>query len=269
MGIDFTLKRYGELIVALKAAGYQFSGFEKFMLDSGGRTIILRHDVDRFPGRALVMAEMETAHGVQGSYHFRIHGDSFDPGIIKRIAAMGHEIAYHYEDLSRAARGKTKPEDRLKEALHNFTDNLNSLRSYYPVTVISMHGDPRQTFDNRDLWDHFDYKSLGLVCEPYLDIDYTTVLYLTDTGRCWDADNTNIRDKVTFRGKSSLNNEHKFRSTVDMILKVKSGAFPEKAIISTHPQRWSDDLWVWLKELVWQNVKNTGKYSISKLRKRT
>jgi len=266
MEFDFTLKRYSELIDALKAAGYRFSSFEDFMLHPGGRTIVLRHDVDRFPARALEMAELENARSVKGSYHFRVYGDSFDPGIIKTIASLGHEIAYHYEDLSRVAGNKSNPEDWVKEALHNFDSNLKSLRSYYPVKVISMHGDPSQSYDNRDLWDHFNYKSLGLLCEPYLDIDYTSVLYLTDTGRRWDADSTNIRDKIPVRGGRLLSEEYNFKTTAEIILKVKSGTFPAMAILSSHPQRWSDNRWIWLQELVWQNTKNAVKYLLSKFR---
>jgi len=32
--------------------------------------------------------------------------------------------------------------------------------------------------------------------EPYFDVDFKEVLYLTDTGRRWDGDAFNIRDKV-------------------------------------------------------------------------
>jgi len=33
-------------------------------------------------------------------------------------------------------------------------------------------------------------------------------------------------------------------------------------MITVHPQRWSDQLWPWVKELVWQNVKNVFKYFV-------
>ena len=34
-----------------------------------------------------------------------------------------------------------------------------------------------------------------IVCEPYFDIDVSDVLYLTDTGRRWDGERSNIRDR--------------------------------------------------------------------------
>ena len=39
-------------------------------------------------------------------------------------------------------------------------------------------------------------KSLDLVGEPYYDLNYKDILYLTDTGRCWDGYKYSVRDKV-------------------------------------------------------------------------
>jgi hypothetical protein len=34
------------------------------------------------------------------------------------------------------------------------------------------------------------------------------------------------------------------------------GALPDQAMITVHPQRWNDRAVPWVRELVWQNVKN-------------
>lgn len=39
---------------------------------------------------------------------------------------------------------------------------------------------------NLELWKRYDYKELGIIGEPYLDVDFDEVFYLTDTGRRWD-----------------------------------------------------------------------------------
>jgi len=62
--------------------------------------VILRHDVDRLPENALVFARIEKQVGIKVSYYFRIVEESFDEDIIRQIADMGHEIGYHYENLS-------------------------------------------------------------------------------------------------------------------------------------------------------------------------
>jgi hypothetical protein len=52
----------------------------------------------------------------------------------------------------------------------------------------------------------------------------------------------------------------RFRHTWDIILAAERGLLPDKVMINTHPQRWDDKFGPWVKELVWQNVKNVVKY---------
>ena len=49
------------------------------------------------------------------------------------------------------------------------------------------------------MWKYYDYRDFGIEGEPYFDIDFEKVLYLTDTGRRWDGGAVAIRDKVTAR----------------------------------------------------------------------
>ena len=95
---DFTLKTYRVLLESISSLS--FRTFEAFVKNSSPPCIILRHDVDRRPEYSLRFAEMQHALGICSSYYFRIVAASFSPNIIERIAALGHEIGYHYENLS-------------------------------------------------------------------------------------------------------------------------------------------------------------------------
>ncbi len=53
--------------------------------------------------------------------------------------------------------------------------------------------------DNRDLWKRYDYRDFGIIAEPYFDLDFDEVFYLTDTGRRWDGHKVSVRDKVRGR----------------------------------------------------------------------
>ena len=114
-----------------------------------------------------------------------------------------------------------------------------------------MHGSPLSKFDNRDLWHDYDYRDFGIIGEPYFDVDYSEVLYLTDTGRRWDNSNMNVRDKVTNGFNVS------FRSTNDIIRNI--AGLPDKVMFNFHPQRWDNDILPWARELVLQNLKNVIK----------
>ena len=95
------------------------------------------------------------------------------------------------------AKAAGSPEEELAaRAFESFRENLAYFRTFYPVRVISMHGSPAERIDNRLVWKYFDYHECDIVCEPYFDLDYSDMLYLTDTGRRWDGDRYNIRDKA-------------------------------------------------------------------------
>ena len=56
----------------------------------------------------------------------------------------------------------------------------------------------------------------------------------------------------------------RFHSTVEIIRAIERGELPEQVMFTFHPQRWSDDPAAWVKELVWQGVKNGVKKGIVK-----
>lgn len=273
---DFTPDTYCLLLRTLADRGYVFCTFEQFMTGQPSRAVVLRHDVDKHPLRALAIAELEHERQAKASYHIRVTSDRgvhAEASVLGKIIGMGHEIAYHYEDLSRALDkiGKSRfsrigPEDfseGIRMAKKSFAQNLELLRQYYPVRVISMHGDPISAHDNRKLWDYVSYADFDIVCEPYLDIDYNKVLYLTDTGRRWDTANANRRDRVlNMQYPGSIGTERHnltFHTTFDIIRTVSSGEMPDRLIINTHPQRWNSSLVPWIKELVGQNIRNVIK----------
>ncbi|HRQ68417.1 MAG TPA: hypothetical protein P5031_07620 [Candidatus Syntrophosphaera sp.] len=243
---DFTLKAYTNLLKALKESSCVFHPFSAYLNEPAYRVFILRHDVDKMPQNALDFARLEHEMGISASYYFRIVPQSFNPKIIKEIASLGHEIGYHYEDMD-LCKGD------VDKSYASFQKNLAKLREIAPIQTVCMHGSPLSKYDNRDLWKKYDYRELGIIGEPYFDIDYSKVFYLTDTGRKWNSTDTSIRDKVA----SSFHIE--IRNTQHLIQLIREGKLPDQVMINTHPQRWNDNLLLWTRELFWQTIKNQGK----------
>ena len=163
----------------------------------------------------------------------------------------------------------TNPNNQEKKlynvAIESFIENLEKLRRVVPIETICMHGSPLSRWDNRLLWNYFDYRDFGIVGEPYFDIDFEKVLYLTDTGRRWDG--VAIRDKAQSSGRraqSKKGQRDDFHSTFDIINAAKGNRLPDQIMLTVHPQRWDDRILPWLKELVWQNVKNIVKRAVVK-----
>lgn len=251
--MDFTLARYKKLLTTLKRMDYTFLTFEQYCDARAADTlparyVILRHDVDLRAANSLRFAQIEHAFGIQASYYFRVVPQSNCPDVIRRIAALGHEIGYHYEDMS-LAKGD------VEKAYAHFVENLAYFRTFYPVRTICMHGAPTSRYDGRDLWKQYDYKALNLVGEPYFDVDYKQVFYLTDTGRCWDGYRFSVRDKVPEQEQWIADGRtfHTTRQVIDWL----DGSV--NMLITTHPQRWTDSTLLWLKEWGVQNLKNQVK----------
>jgi hypothetical protein len=162
---------------------------------------------------------------------------------MKKIKSLGHEIGYHYETMDTA-------NGDVDKAWEQFIFNLNELRKLAEVKTICMHGSPMSKFDNKDLWGKFDYKTLGLIGEPYFDIDFNQVLYLTDTGRRWDGHRVSVRDKV----ETGFN--FVFHTTNDIINALGKSELPQQIMFNFHPQRWHNNRFDWTKELIVQNLKN-------------
>jgi hypothetical protein len=252
--MDFTLKKYSELLQKLLDGGYSFITFEAYCKnkDLKGRSVILRHDVDLKAENSLATAKIEHAMGIRASYYFRVVEQSNKPDIIKAIADLGHEIGYHYEDMAICNGDADK-------AIVHFKEQLAYFRKFYPVKTICMHGSPRSQFDGKDLWKHFDYHDFGIIGEPYFDVDFSRVFYLTDTGRRWDGFNVSVRDKVPVYQDEWIKKGLVYHSTDDVIASIGSKTLPEHLMITTHPQRWTDDKLQGLKEYAVQSAKNIVK----------
>lgn len=251
--MDFNINVYSQLLLTLKKKHYLFNNSVKFREDNHKKSIFLRHDIDKNPHNALKIARFEYELGIKGIYYFRIIPSVFKPEIIREIAKLGHEIGYHYEDL-----GTNK--GQFKKAIQDFIINLDRFRSITNINSVSMHGHPLSKYNNLDLWKYYNYKNYGIDFEPYLDVDFNKVLYLTDTGRGWNLLKYSVRDKV-----GNPFNYHN-KTTYELIEDLEKGLLPDKIMITIHPQRWHNNIFLWLRELIMQRFKNIIKFFLIKIR---
>lgn len=211
-----------------------------------GPVLVLRHDVDDHPRRALAMAQLEQTLGISASYYFRYHPSVFNKTLIRQIYHCGHEVGYHYETLSKSRGNRIKAIDRFQKILSVF-------REICPIETISPHGSPLSRYDNQKMWESKEYRQWGITMDISMDTDFNRYLYLTETGRSWNSP-YNRRDKI----ESEI--RYDFRKTVELAQEIQNGRLPSLVMINIHPQRWTDNSWDWHLEKWGQAVRNLIKY---------
>ncbi len=246
---DFTLEIYQTLLQELLKAKYEFVKMEDYFsmpLNPQKKYVLMRHDVDRSPLNALAMARLESSLNIQATYYFRTIPVTFKSKTIKEISFLGHEIGYHYESLA-IAKGD------FEAAIKDFEHNLYRLRVLYPIKSIAMHGRPASKWDSRLLWEKYNYKEYGILSEPYFDLNFNKVAYITDASRSWNNGAFNRRDKV-----ESVFEFH-FKSTQDIIEAIKNNLLPQQVMFNIHPEHWAKDEKQWYKIFFVRALKNSIK----------
>lgn len=245
--MDFTLSKYKEILLALKNKNYNFYTMEDwFGKKNIERGVVIRHDVDRRAKNSLKKAVLENSLNIKSTYYFRIKKCSFKEDIIKKISELGHEIGYHYEELSTFDNNKEK-------AISEFKKNLSVLRKVSNISTIAMHGKPTSCVDNRNLFVNENLTEMNLLGDAYLSIDYSDKYYFSDTGRSWsNKSRTNYRDYVNSLPVENVNSSDELKNFI-------ASNKPSKIFLMTHPERWNNNPVNYLMYLMRDSIMRTGK----------
>ncbi len=249
---EFSQEKWKEIVSTAIKNGYPIYGVQSWIRDNPSKGVLIRHDVDRRPHNALHMAKNEAELGVRTTYYFRVTKGSFDKDIIREIHELGHEIGYHYEDLSFA-------NGNIDKASELFKRHLDQFKEICEVKTIAMHGRPFSPHNSIHMWNTLSLDSYGIEGEALRSIDYSDSFYFTDTGRSWSENSVNLRDRV------KALNPPEIASSDQIIEFINQG--PAKISLSAHPERWDDGLAPWLIQYSKDKFINLAKRAISMLRK--
>lgn len=235
MADGFTTAAYADLLDAADEGGYQFLTVADYLDTPAGdlpeRFLLLRHDVDRKVRNAARMARIEADRGVPATYYVRTA--TFDPGFVRALESLGHEVGYHYEDYVRS-------DGDLEDAHDRFGRNLQLFRRYCDVETVCMHGNPLSPHDNRDMWTAPGAPAFGeydLLGEAYLSMDFVDVTYFSDTGRTWRDGDLKIKDHPVGDSAKAVS----AADTADLAALLHAGAF-DRGCLLVHPERWADSV---------------------------
>lgn len=249
---DFTFNIFITLLQTYRNAGYKIMSVEDYLTKKeSGKALLLRHDVDRYPLNTLKMATLEAEQGFKATYYFRIIPSVYKEVIIKKVRDLGHEVSYHYEDLSLVKGDYNK-------AIKHFETGLNNIRKFASAKTICMHGSPLSKWDNKKLWDKYNYKDFGIIGDTSFDIDYNKVFYISDNGWGWNNTAVSVRDKV------DTNFQIPIKSTQHLMELIKTNQLPDQVMINAHPDTFFDPGFKWFVNMLKIKSKNIVKRQIVK-----
>lgn len=143
---DFSYNYFKDLLKAAK------SNFESHLLseapqivgklDNGKSKLILRHDIDVSPMRALRMARIEKSLGIFATYLVMTESslysleDDNSRDILQKIVDMGHEIGLHVDP-------RTNGFDSIEAKIDSGCKELETISSL-PVLAVSFHRPPKK-----------------------------------------------------------------------------------------------------------------------------
>lgn len=197
----FTFESYEQLLERFVTTGYDFVGYND--TPSCG-DIILRHDVDFSPAKAVRMAEIESQVGANATYFFLVSAPHYNVfhrktrDLIEEIQQLGHEVALHFDTHSywETSSDESVVAERVLSECHALSEVTGS-----HTTKVSFHNPPEWVLDRV-------FSQFTSAYEPRF---FSEISYAADSNHRW-------RDSPPF-----------------------SVVTPEVAQILTHPVLWSDD----------------------------
>ncbi len=177
--MEFTLQSYRNLINTSLNLGYKICSYDN--IDNYDRGIILRHDVDFSPIKALEIAKIEYEIGVKSIYFVLLSTEFYNvfsieaSEVFRDILNMGHQIGLHFDEQ----RYKMTSLEQVKENIYNEAEILGrALRTQ--IKVVSMHRPSKFTLDA-------SIELEGLI-NSYSEKYFKGMKYISDSRMCWRED---------------------------------------------------------------------------------
>lgn len=186
---DFSYHHYQEILKKALKAGFTITNFCDFdKVSNRSKIMILRHDIDYFPHRALEIAKIEKKLNIQSTFFVRVHGQGYYPfekenfPYFQEILSFGHEIGLHTEARDLAKLFKTDIFalfQKEKEVLENIFD--------LKISSAAEHGDILRSPDfwQKPLLTLRNKKQLQI---KYIPEDFRDFYYISDSCSHWQKD---------------------------------------------------------------------------------
>lgn len=198
--------------------------------------LILKHDVEDNPQKALDMAKIEAKYSHKGTYYVQgfLMNDENLP-IFKEIQQLGHEVSYHHDVMDENG-------GDLQKATETFAKNKENFeKSGFSINTVCQHGNPianrvgytsnRDFFRSKQVQNSFpEIAEIMVNFGERIGAEYK---YISDAGYGWKI----IFDPINNDRVKSDDKDIKLKSLQSVIDVIKENP---SVIVSTHPHRWCE-----------------------------
>lgn len=176
--MKFTWDAYRELLHLLVKHGYAFRCYDDY--DTEKRCVILRHDIDNDPIKALKMAQLENRYGAVSTYFVLVTSDFYNvlsrhnAVTIQRIQRLGHHIGLHFDETRYPQ--IAQDHEAMQRKIRMEADILACVTGV-DITSVSMHRPSQGTLEA-------NWEIPGMV-NSYSNVFFRDFKYLSDSRRRW------------------------------------------------------------------------------------
>lgn len=173
--VEFTYEWYRQLLEQLVALGYETGSFEDPFEDGD---LLLRHDVDLSPRKALEIGRIEAGLGLQSTYFFLVSNplyNVFDAAcrtVIDELIELGHDVGVHFS--THQYWSQRPSEDELLTRV-NAERSALSLVTDDACEPVSFHCPPEWATDQ-------PFDGFTSAYEPRF---FSEATYVADSGQRW------------------------------------------------------------------------------------
>jgi hypothetical protein len=177
--LGFTFDRYERLLREVKAEGYDFGRYGDG-LDPG--TVLLRHDVDLSPRRALRTAEIEHDLDVRATYFFLVASPMYNVldedtrRVLGTIGDLGHDVGLHFSTHQYWSPGEIPGDAAVADRVGTERDVLSAVAD--PIETVSFHVPPDPVLRH-------EFDAFPSTYEPRF---FTEIGYVADSNQRWRTD---------------------------------------------------------------------------------
>ena len=173
--VKFTFDWYDTLIDRLLDGGYAIKSYGE---SANNNSVILRHDVDWSPRKAVTLAEIEAERNVSSSFFFLLSSPFYnvlnttERQYIERIGELGHNIGVHFD--TQQYWDEQPDDEKVRQKVLSQQRILGEIIDD-PDDIVSFHNPPEWIYRQ-------NYESFTSTYEPRF---FDKIKYVADSNQRW------------------------------------------------------------------------------------